>query len=67
MDYRMWGNEYLAEAERLKAHKDAARKATEEAPEEERAACCARFWMLREMYLESLHTGRELLERGKAE
>lgn len=65
MDYCGWGREYLGEALRLKRHAAPLRARLAGLRGEDRALLARRIAMLNEMYLECLHTGRELIERGK--
>jgi hypothetical protein len=64
MDYREWGMEYLGEAERLKRHTALLRQQLKRVSGETEVLLFRRISMLNEMYLECLHTGRCLLEKG---
>lgn len=65
MDYKKWGAEYLEESRALKKRADMLRKRLPAAEGEEWILLNWRISTLREMYLECLHTGNELLERGR--
>lgn len=67
MDYGQWGAEYLEEADRLKKRVDALRKEFTGLRNEDAILLYRRIAMLYEMYLECLHTGRCLTERGEAD
>lgn len=65
MDDYEWGMEYLEEAERLREYLAPLRRELKAASGEERIGLYRRVSMLCEMYLELLHTGRDLTERGE--
>lgn len=65
MDYSSWGMEYLREAETLKNHTAALRRELKGLTGEDEILMYRRISMMYTMYLECLHTGRFLLERGK--
>lgn len=64
MDYKKWGAEYLEEAKTLKDRAARLRKQLPAAAGEEAVLLNWRVSLLREMYLECLHTGTDLWERG---
>lgn len=66
MDYREWGREYLAEAAGLKKRVDGLRRANRGLRDEQAMLLSRRITMLYGMYLECLHTGRYLIEKGEA-
>lgn len=66
MDEYEWGMEYLREAQELKEYLAPLRRVLGTACGEEAAALYRRVSMLAEIYLELLHTGRLLTERGRA-
>lgn len=66
MDYEQWGTEYLEEAEKLKEQETKLRQKFSNLTGEDQILLFRRLSMLRAMHLECLHTGRYLLERGKA-
>lgn len=66
MDYREWGGEYLAEAARLKKRVDELRRSYSGLRDEQAILLSRRITMLYGMYLECLHTGRYLTEKGEA-
>ena len=66
MNYTQWGAEYLREAEELKRKVDGLRAQLAGLPGEDAVLLARRIAMLYEMYLECLHTGRVLTERGGA-
>ncbi len=65
MDYRKWGREYLQEAAMLKRHLAPLRQELKRVSGRDAVLLYRRVAMLNEMYLECLHTGRELAERGE--
>lgn len=65
MNYRQWGAEYLEEAVGLKKRVGMLREELKGRGGEEAILLSRRIAMLYEMYLECLHTGRCLTERGK--
>lgn len=65
MDYREWGAEYLEEAQRLKSRVGALRREYAGLHSEEAILLYRRIAMLYAMYLECLHTGRHLTEKGE--
>lgn len=65
MDYSCWGMQYLREAETLKSHAAALRQKLKGLTGEDTILMYRRISMLYTMYLECLHTGRFLLERGE--
>ncbi len=67
MDYKEWGAEYLEEAGRLKNRVDMLRHGFAGLKDEEAIRLSRRIAMLYGMYLECLHTGRLLAERGRAD
>lgn len=66
MDYREWGAEYLEEAQRLKKRVENLRRKYAGLRSEEAILLYRRIAMLYGMYLECLHTGRYLAEKGEA-
>lgn len=66
MNYTQWGAEYLREAEELKRKADGLRAQLACLSGEDAVLLARRIAMLYEMYLECLHTGRVLTERGGA-
>lgn len=66
MDYKSWGAEYLEEARTLKARECLRKAQLPQAKGEEVYLLEWQISMLHEMYLECMHTGRLLQERGKA-
>lgn len=65
MDYRKWGQEYLREAAALKRHMAPLRGELKRVSGQDAVLLCRRVAMLNEMYLECLHTGEELVEKGE--
>lgn len=65
MDYEKWGAEYLVEAETLKRREEDASRSLTKAEGEQAAQLEWRRALLHEMYLECMHIGRELQQRGK--
>ena len=65
MDNCEWGREYLEEAARLRRHLAPLRRGLKTASGEEKILLYRRVSMLGEMYLELLHTGKILTERGE--
>lgn len=65
MNYCEWGREYLREAAMLKRHAEPLRRELKRVSGQDAVLLYRRVAMLNEMYLECLHTGRELLERGE--
>lgn len=59
-----WGLEYLREAQKLKEHLAPLRRELKAASGEDAVLLYRRISMLEEMYLELVHTGRYLCERG---
>lgn len=66
MDEYEWGLEYLREAQELKEYLAPLRRELGAACGEDAVLLYRRVSMLTEMYLELLHTGRLLTERGRA-
>lgn len=64
MDYNEWGRKYLNEAEKLKKYLTSLRKQARELSGKKAVLLFHRIAMLNEMYLDCLHTGRLLTERG---
>jgi hypothetical protein len=64
MNYKQWGAEYLQEADKLKKRVDLLRGQFHGLRDEESIRLAQRIEMMYEMYLECLHTGRILTERG---
>ena len=65
MNYLTWGSEYLAEAAMLKQRVDRLRREFTGLHDEKAILLYRRIASLYEMYLECLHTGRYLTERGE--
>ena len=65
MDYEQWGMDYLADAGKLKKRIDFLQKGFSKLTGEAEIDMFRRISMLRSMYLECLHTGHYLMERGK--
>ncbi len=65
MDYIKWGREYLAEAKKIQEYIARIRTNWKEKSQDERLSVNQRTSMLYEMYLECLHTGNLLTERGE--
>lgn len=65
MDYIQWGAQYLDEAETLKARAAVLQQKLKGASGEEAVSLFRRIAILRSMYLENLHIGRCLQERGR--
>lgn len=65
MDYREWGMEYLALAQRLREHTLPLRGELGRAAGEEKILLYRRVAMLDEMHLECLHTGKLLVKKGE--
>jgi hypothetical protein len=66
MDYNEWGRIYLNEAEKLKEYLTPLRKQARTLNGKQAAILFRRIAMLNEMYLDCLHTGRLLTERGES-
>jgi hypothetical protein len=64
MDYNEWGRQYLNEAEKLKEYLTPLRRQARTLSGKKAAVLFRRIAMLNEMYLDCLHTGRFLTERG---
>lgn len=64
MDFYEWGTDYLCEAERLRDYLKPLRRELKTACGEDGVLLERRVSMLYDMYLELLHTGRDLRERG---
>lgn len=62
-----WGQEYLREAQRMKEYLIPLRRELRSACGEDAVRLYRRVSMLTEMYLELLHTGTLLAERGRAQ
>ena len=67
MDFFEWGTEYQKEAEKLREYLRPLKRKLKNVSGQERILLNRRVSMLYEMYLELLHTGKELFERGKRE
>lgn len=65
MDYRKWGQEYLREAAMLKRHMAPLRVELKRVSGQDAILLYRRVAMLNVMYLECLHTGQELVEKGE--
>ncbi|WP_099204698.1 hypothetical protein [Scatolibacter rhodanostii] len=64
MDYTKWGQEYLIEAKKIKAHIDNIRLNWKHKSQDEKLSINHRTAILYDMYLECKHTGELLLQRG---
>lgn len=65
MNYEKWGAEYLEDASRLKERVVQLRREFHGLRDEEAIRLSRRIAVLYDMYLECLHVGRLLTERGK--
>ena len=65
MDYRKWGQEYLREAAMLKRYLEPLRRELKRVSGQDAVLLYRRVAMLNEMYLECLHTGKELVGKGE--
>lgn len=65
MQYQEWGEDYLAEAERIKQHIETIRAGWRDKSPDEKLSVNRRTNLLYEMYLECRHTGRLLSARGQ--
>ncbi len=64
MDYNEWGAQYLEEAHRLKEYIKPLRQQAKAADNETASKLYRRIFTLNEMYLDCLHAGNHLTQRG---
>lgn len=66
MDYNEWGKKYLKEAEKLKEYLTPLKKQAKTLSGKQAVLLLRRIALLNEMYLDCLHTGKLLTERGES-
>lgn len=64
MDYKIWAEDYLAQAQLIKEKISALKKEEKDNPEENRMERNRRATILYSMYLDCQHTAAFLTERG---